>query len=189
MLLINPTAAYYFDPDVSGNALDGQVFTKFTEFATISTVVALLHLLPKSRESVHLPGSLNSGRRKIMLDAPSLLVPSERPQLEPFATVFSQVIVPEAVAGGWFRDRRDVPLADLERITRRIESLNEQLLGHALHPAIYVHALLVCGHFFYQTTATAEVAEDLTTDFDSAFSLVQSLVLHHDLYDLYLLIG
>ena len=105
--------------------------------------------------------------------------PPERTRLEPFATIYAEVIVPEAVAGHWFSDQRDVPDEDLRRISRRIEALLEHSLGHALHPAIYVHALLVCGHFF---SDAAEAA-------DSVAMLVQSLVLHHNLNDLYLLLA
>ena len=115
--------------------------------------------------------------------------PPERPLLEPFATAYIQVIVPEAVAGGWFKAMAEVPHSDLERITRRIESVIKQLLGHSVHPAVYVHALLVCGHFFYTAAQVLETPEELTTQADGAYSLVQHLILYHKLYDLYLILG
>jgi len=119
--------------------------------------------------------------------------PAQRQQLEPFASVYAEVIVPEATSGGWFASQQEVPETELARISRRIEALNDRLFGHPVHPAIYVHALLICGHFFYQAAADSEAerAQDSTpTDVaDAAFSLVQSLQFHHNLYDLYLLLG
>jgi len=119
--------------------------------------------------------------------------PPERPHLEPYATIYLEVIVPEAAGGGWFASGQQVPEADLDRISRRVETINERMLGHAVHPAIYIHALLVCGHFFYQAAVAAEEIEPRedgpTAAADAAFSLVQSLKLHHNLYDLYLVLA
>lgn len=122
-----------------------------------------------------------------MQETISLPDPPERPDLEPFASIFTEVITPAAVTGGWFAAQQQVPTEDLERISRRIEALITNSLGHRVHAAIYIHALLVCGHFFYQSASATE-DDHLTAAADAAFSLVQSLKLHHDLYDLYLLI-
>jgi hypothetical protein len=119
--------------------------------------------------------------------------PPERPQLEPYATVYLEVIAPEAAVGDWFASGQQAPEEDLKRISRRIEAVNERLFGHAVHPAIYIHALLVCGHFFYQAAVAAEDSasweDGPTARADAAFSLVHSLKLHHNVYDLYLLLA
>ena len=115
--------------------------------------------------------------------------PPERPRLEPFATIFLDVMVPEAVNGNWFEDRTTPPQEDLARISRRIEEHLEPHFGHKVHPAIWIHALLVCCHYFYVLADAREdpgEADRHTSALDAAFSLTQNLKLHHDLYDLYL---
>ena len=114
--------------------------------------------------------------------------PPERPELEPFASAFVQIIVPEAVTGGWFEAHQKPPDATLAKISRRLDVFFEQRIRNRIHPALYVHALLVCSSFF--STAT-DALEDFTEQdhqssiLDAAFSLVQHLLLHHDLYGLY----
>lgn len=114
--------------------------------------------------------------------------PPERPGLEPFATIFLDVIVPAATHGGWFDAMRDVPKKKLERTSRRIEEEITRSLGRTLPPAIYVHALLVCGYFFCKAAEAADLStyEDPLPAAEAGFSFVKSLVLHHGLYDLYL---
>ncbi|MBV9156107.1 MAG: hypothetical protein JO097_07575 [Acidobacteriaceae bacterium] len=125
-----------------------------------------------------------------MPDDPIVLPdPSQRPELEPFATIYAEVIVPEATLGRWFEEQRVVPPAELDRITRRIETLNQRLFGHSVHPAVYVYPLLVCCHFFFQSTAAdVDLDERRLEIADAAFSLTQNLLHHHRLNDLYLLL-
>ena len=119
----------------------------------------------------------------------SLVDPAERSTLEPFATVLVDEILPQAGRGRWFIADQAPSLTELQEITRRIEQLIESKIGHPLHPAIYIHALLVCVHFFYLAAQKLESTEDeerQTSALDTAYSLLQSLKMHHDLYDTYL---
>lgn len=125
-------------------------------------------------------------------DCIELCVPPERDRLEPFATIFVEVVIPEALRSGWLDSGARPPRKELQKISRRIESRLKLHWNRQLHPAIWVHALLVCVHFFYQAESTAEhcVDEERHTEaIDSACSLLQHLKLHHDLYDLYLRIS
>ena len=113
--------------------------------------------------------------------------PPETSSLEPFATVFLEIAVTEAVKGGWFAASQIPPPAELDRISRRIEDQIEMHLGRRLHPAIWVHALLVCGLLANASDPKAEQSEQSDLALDAALSLLQSLKLHHGLYELYLL--
>lgn len=118
--------------------------------------------------------------------------PPESPRLEPFASIFLEVLIPAAAEGGWFEAGETPPGTELERISRRIMAQMEIHIGHAVHPAIWVHALLVCAHYYYWPAADIEDLEEQdlrTSAIDAAFSLIQNLKLYHDLYDLYLRIG
>jgi hypothetical protein len=53
-------------------------------------------------------------------EEPTVEDPPERPRLEPFATVFVEIIVSEAAIGGWFESGTTPPGKDLERISRRV---------------------------------------------------------------------
>jgi hypothetical protein len=121
-----------------------------------------------------------------------VFVPPERKRLEPFATIFLEVVIPEAARNGWLDSGATPPTKELQNISRRIESQLKIHGNQQLHPAIWVHALLVCVHFFYQSASTAEHLEDQECQaegIDAACSLLQHLKLHHDLYDLYLRIS
>lgn len=115
--------------------------------------------------------------------------PHERPGLEPFATIFLEIVVPAARLGGWFEAIENIPEEELNRISRRIEQELTKALGRALTPAIYVHALLVCGCLFCKAAESADLSvdDDPFPSAEAGFSLVKSLVLHHGLYDLYLM--
>jgi hypothetical protein len=122
----------------------------------------------------------------------ALSIPRERGNLEPFATIFVEVVVPFAARSRWLDSRTPAPRRALKTISRRIESQLEIRWKRQLHPAIWVHALLVCGHFFHQAASSTELADDQELQLhaiDAAFSLLQHLTLHHDLYDLYLRIS
>jgi hypothetical protein len=122
-------------------------------------------------------------------DGTPLKAPHECPQLEPFATIFVTIVVPEAIEGGWFEAGENPLGADRQRISRRIETQIATHVGHPLHPAIWVHALLVCAHLFYEPPSAIEDAEEKERQMsaiDAAFSLMENLKLHHDLYELYL---
>jgi len=122
-------------------------------------------------------------------DPIGLTFPLELPLIEPFATVLIMTVVPEAIRGSWFESGERPPKEDLERISRRIETQLAPQFGHPVHPAIWVHALFVCVHFFYRS-ATAiedpEEAERQTSALDAAHALVYGLKHHHNLYELYL---
>jgi hypothetical protein len=121
-----------------------------------------------------------------------LTIPPERRNLEPFATIFAEVVVPFAARSRWLDSRKPPPRGELKKISRRIESQLETRWKRQLHPAIWVHALLVCGHFFHQAASKMEQADDQELEIeaiDTAWSLLQHLTLHHDLYDLYLRIS
>jgi hypothetical protein len=126
------------------------------------------------------------------INAIVLDMPEARPTLEPFASVFADILVPEAATGGWFESGDTPPETDLQRISRRIDEQLYAIFRHRLHPAIWIHALLVCAHFFYQAAAgteDSEAQERNTGAIDAAFSLGQNLKLYHDLYEPYLRIS
>lgn len=121
-----------------------------------------------------------------------LSIPPEFGNLEPFATIFAEVVVPFAARSRWLDFRTPPPRRELKTISRRIQSQLETRGAGRLHPAIWVHALLVCAHFFHQAASATEQAHDQELQMeaiDAAFSLLQHLTLHHDLYDLYLRIS
>jgi hypothetical protein len=121
-----------------------------------------------------------------------LSIPPERGNLEPFATIFAEVVVPFAARSRWLDSRAPPRGRELKTISRRIESQLETRWKRQLHPAIWVHALLVCGHFFHRAASATEQADDQERQMDAidaAWSLLQYLALHHDLYDLYLRIS
>ena len=126
-----------------------------------------------------------------MQEITTLPDPRERPELEPFATVFLEVVAPEAIHGNWFDAMQNVPEEDLNRISRRIEEELMKLIARTLPPAIYVHALLVCGYYFCKAAASADLSggDDPLPVAEAGFSLAKSLVLHHGLYDLYLAVS
>jgi hypothetical protein len=115
--------------------------------------------------------------------------PAERSRLEPFASTLLEVVVPASHRGNWLETGTEASAEDLAKITRRIEARIRKRMGGTVHPAIWVHALLVCVHYYCQAASTAEnIAEtnDLTADLDGAFSLLQRMKNYHGLYEMYL---
>lgn len=115
----------------------------------------------------------------------------ERQQLEPFATVFVEIIVPESASGKWFQSMQPPSNEKLKQISDRIEVSITDALGRTLHPAIYLHALLVCGHFARQAAENADLSEqeDELPFAEEAFALIQHLVVYQNLSSLYLLLA
>ena len=112
-------------------------------------------------------------------------LPPESDQLAPFAAIFVDIVVAEAGRASWLDSSASPPKHELNRISGRIQSEITRQWHRELHPAIWIHALLVCAHFFHQSTRNAKHSEMI----DEAFCLLQFLKLHHGLYDLYLLIS
>ena len=126
------------------------------------------------------------------LERVELRYPKERKQLEPFATLFRDVVVLEAARSKWLESAATPPKRALERISRRIEFELNASGNQQLHPAIWVHALLVCAHFFHQHSSDSRNLRTRQRQIETielAGSMLQFLKLHHGLYELYLMIS
>ncbi len=119
----------------------------------------------------------------------TLVVPAEWPLLEPFATVLINVVVPEATRGRWFEARQTPAAVVLRQISRRIESDMERTCDYRFHPAIYLHSLMVCVDFLYETALKLQdplESESQTAVLDETYALLRHLVIHHGLYEMYM---
>jgi hypothetical protein len=106
--------------------------------------------------------------------------PPERNALEPFASVFLDIVVSEAhQADDWSADQ-------LAELSRRIESRLETALNRPLHPAIWIHALLVCLHYYFQALPYSKRNESLIDRLDASYAVLMRLKMHHGLYEVYL---
>jgi hypothetical protein len=118
-----------------------------------------------------------------------LTAPAERPLLEPFATVLIDVIVPEATRNRWSEALQTPAEEDLIRISRRIDDEMARNCSYHFHPAIHLHALMVCVYLFYEAASNLEDPEQSeiqTAILDEAYALLRYLVVHHGLYDMYM---
>lgn len=117
-----------------------------------------------------------------------LPVPRNRHQLEPFYSVFLDLVVVAALDLRLFENSAQAAPADLKHIRRKIESRLSRKMGHPVAPAIYVHALQVCNHFLYSACAVSREADRARhqATIDEAYCLLKQLELQLGLNDVYL---
>lgn len=119
---------------------------------------------------------------------PPLPVPRNRPRLEPFYTVFVEVVVPFARGAQLFSATRRLSRRQRKRLLDDIESAFEHRAGVRLDPALYVRAFQVCLYFFHRAGARLGVpdAEVHLQAVDEVYCLLKHLEIDLGLRDIFI---